>query len=130
MTLWVLLATAIAGGLGAGLRFLVDWLVTAAVFRGPARTPRFPVGILVVNVTGSFALGVVTGLGAELSGADSAWVVGVGLLGGYTTFSSVSLDSVLLARAGQARRGWINAFATLVLTVVAAAIGLAVGGLF
>lgn len=130
MTGWVLLVTAVAGGLGAGARYLVDALVTAAVFPGSARGPRFPVGILVVNATGSFALGIVTGLGVGVIGTDAAWVIGVGLLGGYTTFSSVSLDSVLLARSAQPRRGWINAFGTLVVAVVAAGVGLAVGGLF
>jgi fluoride exporter len=130
VTGWVLLITAVAGGLGAGARYLVDALVMAAVFPGSTRGPRFPVGILVVNATGSFALGVVTGLGAGMIGTDAAWIIGVGLLGGYTTFSSVSLDSVLLARASEPRRGWINAFGTLVVGVVAAGIGLALGGLF
>ncbi|MET0674036.1 MAG: CrcB family protein [Microbacterium pygmaeum] len=127
---WVLLAAAVAGGLGAGLRYLVDALVTAAVFTGPGKPTRFPVGILVVNATGSLLLGVVTGLGAEVLGTDAAWILGVGLLGGYTTFSTVSLDSVLLARAGQSRRGWANAIATLIVCVIAAAIGLTVGGIF
>ena len=121
---WVLIAAALAGGAGAGLRYLVDVLVVGG------RPARFPLGILVVNVTGSFALGLLTGLGAGLVGTDLAWVLGVGLLGGYTTFSTVSVESALLIRTGEARRGWMNALGTLVLGVVAAASGFAIGGLF
>jgi fluoride exporter len=124
VTGWVLIGAALAGGAGAGLRYLVDVLV---VGRRPA---RFPLGILVVNVTGSFALGMLTGVGAGFVGTDLAWVLGVGLLGGYTTFSTVSVESALLIRTGEARRGWMNALGTLVLGVAAAAAGLAVGGLF
>jgi CrcB protein len=121
---WVLVGAALAGGIGAGLRYLVDVLVVGG------RPGRFPLGILVVNVTGSFVLGVLTGLGAALVGSDLAWVIGVGLLGGDTTFSTVSLESVLLMRSGDARRGWMNAVGTLVLGVAAAAAGLAIGHLF
>lgn len=124
MSVWVIIGAALAGGLGAGLRYIVDVLV----IRG---TPgRLPWGILVVNITGSFALGILTGLGAGMLGGELAWILGVGLLGGYTTFSTVSVDSVLLVRTGEARRGWVNAAATLVLGVAAAATGLAVGTLF
>ena len=121
---WVFVAAALAGGIGAGLRYIVDVLVVGG------RPGRLPLGILVVNITGSFALGVLTGLGAGLVGTDLAWVVGVGLLGGYTTFSTVSAESVLLMRAGETRRGWMNALITLGLGVAAGAAGLFVGGLF
>ncbi|HYI50248.1 MAG TPA: CrcB family protein [Microbacterium sp.] len=124
MNLWVFLATALAGGIGAGLRYLVDVLVIGS------RTSRLPFGILIVNVTGSFALGVLAGLGAGVVDTDAAWIVGVGLLGGYTTFSTVSAESVLLQQNGEARRGWLNVAGTLVLGVAAAAAGLAVGRLF
>ncbi|HEX5729904.1 fluoride efflux transporter FluC [Microbacterium sp.] len=124
MSFWVLVAAAVAGGVGAGLRYLVDVLV---VGRAPE---RFPLGILVVNVSGSFALGALTGIGAQWIADEVAWVVGVGLLGGYTTFSAVSLDSVLLAQGGSGRRAALNAVGTLVLGVGAAALGLALGSLF
>lgn len=124
MSGWAFVTAALAGGIGAGLRYIVDVLVVGG------RPGRLPLGTLVVNVTGSFALGVLTGLGAALVGSDLAWVLGVGLLGGYTTFSTVSAESVLLMRAGEARRGWMNALVTLGLGVVAGAAGLFVGGLF
>lgn len=113
-----LLVIALAGGFGAGLRFVLERLVGS---RG-----GFPWGILVVNVTGSFALGVLTGLGAVVA-PQLAIVLGVGLLGGYTTFSAVAVDTVLLAE----RRRWGDAaadlFGTLVLSVAAAAGGIALG---
>ena len=81
------------------------------VMRG--RRGAFPLGILIVNVTGSFALGVVTGLGAAIGGADSRWIIGVGLLGGYTTFSTVSVETVLLGAARASATGrWTNALGT------------------
>lgn len=129
MSVWVLLGAAVAGGIGAGLRYVVDALVTHAVFRGGDRPARFPVGILIVNVSGSLLLGILTGLGTTLGG-DTAWILGVGLLGGYTTFSTMSLDSVLLLREGERRRGWMNVFGTLLICVIAAAVGLAIGRLF
>lgn len=124
MSVWLFVGAAVAGGIGAGLRYLVDLLVIGT------RPARFPLGILVVNVTGSFALGVLTGLGAAHVGSEVAWIVGVGLLGGYTTFSTVSAESVLLMRTGETRRGWMNAAGTLVAGVAAAGAGLALGGLF
>lgn len=127
---WAFVAAAVAGGLGAGARYVVDALVTRAVFRGSEAGARFPVGILIVNASGSLLIGVLTGLGADTVGTDASWIIGVGLLGGYTTFSTASLDSVLLLREGQARRAWINTFGTLLLCVLAAAAGLALGRLF
>lgn len=116
-------ALIVAGGLGAGARYLLD----GAVMKG--RREAFPLGILLVNIIGSFALGVVTGLGATIA---PAWVaiVGVGLLGGFTTFSTVSAESVLLGRRGKRGWAWFNLLGTLVLCVAAAALGVLLGGLF
>lgn len=123
MTGWALYgAVALAGGLGAGLRCVVDVLV----MRG--RRGVFPVGILLVNVTGSFALGLVTGLGTALAG-DWAIVIGTGLLGGYTTFSTVSAESVLLFQVRRRDWAWFNLIGTFVIAVIAAGIGLALGRL-
>ena len=121
MNVWLFIGAALAGGVGAGLRYVVDVLVVGG------KPARLPFGILLVNVTGSFALGLLTGLGAGMIDSDLSWVLGVGLLGGYTTFSTVSAESVLLMRTGETRRGWINALGTLVLGVAAAAAGLVLG---
>lgn len=117
-----IVAMIVGGGLGAGARYLVDGIVQ----RG--RKEAFPVGILVVNVTGSFLLGVLTGLGPVIA---PAWltILGVGVLGGYTTFSTVMVETVLLARRHRRDRAWGNLLITLAAAVIAAAIGIALGGL-
>ncbi|MDS0199701.1 CrcB family protein [Microbacterium imperiale] len=123
MSTGMLIALVVAGGVGAGIRYVVDVVVT----RG--RREAFPIGILVVNVTGSAMLGLLTGLGTVI-GAEVMAVLGIGLLGGYTTFSTVSVETVQLARRG--RRDWavVNLVGTLAAAVVAAAIGMTIGGLF
>ena len=119
MSPWLLLA-ALAGGAGAGLRYVVDRLLT------PAAGMRFPWGILVVNVSGSFALGVITGLGAAIA-PELSLVLGLGLLGGYTTFSTVSVETVLLGQRGRRRGALVNLFGTLALAVLAAGLGVLFG---
>lgn len=118
---WALLIG--GGGLGAGGRYLVD----GAVMRG--RAGAFPLGILAVNVIGSFLLGVLTGVGPALA---ATWlsILGVGVLGGFTTFSTVSVETVLLAQRGRRDWAWLNLVGTLALCLVAAAAGLVLGGLF
>ncbi|MDF9716125.1 CrcB family protein [Nocardioides sp. ChNu-99] len=86
---------AVAGGVGAALRFLVDDAVRRRT--GGAR----PLGTLVVNLTGAFALGLVVGLAdrgslGDGSGIDLVAVLGTGLLGGYTTFSTAVVEVVRL----------------------------------
>jgi CrcB protein len=73
-------------------------------------------------VTGSLVLGVITG---GFPGA--AFVVGAGLLGGYTTFSTASVDAVLLAREGSHRAAAAYVAATVAGCVLAASAGLAAG---
>ncbi len=119
MSPWLLVA-ALAGGVGAGLRYLVDRLLT------PRSGVRFPLGILVVNVSGSFALGVITGLGAAVA-PELSFALGVGLLGGYTTFSTVSVETVLLAQRRRWRDAALNLFGTLALAAVAAGLGILLG---
>jgi len=114
----VILLLALAGGLGAVVRFVVDAEVRAR------RRGAFPVGVLLVNVLGSFLLGLLTGL--VRAGADDAWrlVLGVGFCGGFTTFSTTVVDTVRLARRGEVRAAVGNAAGTLVLAVAAGAGGL------
>lgn len=109
---------ALAGGVGAALRYSVDVLILR--WWGP------PWGVFVVNVVGSFALGILTGSAA---GSDLQLVIGGGLLGGFTTFSAVSVTTILLAEEGRGRMAIINALGTFVLTLAVAAAGLAFGGM-
>ncbi len=116
-------ALIVGGGLGAGARYVVDGLVMKG------RKDAFPLGILLVNVAGSFVLGLLTGLGAAIA---PVWmtVLGVGVLGGFTTFSTVAVETALLARRGRRDWAWTNLLGTAVLAIIAAAIGIMLGGLF
>jgi fluoride exporter len=91
MTAWLVLGVSVAGGIGAIARLVVDGIVKAHV------RARFPVGTLLINVTGSFLLGVVAGL-AMRGIVDPTWhaLLGTGFMGGYTTFSTASVDAVRL----------------------------------
>lgn len=81
------LAIALAGGIGSALRYLADNSL-------PARLrARFPWGTMIVNLTGSLLLGLVTGL---TLGHPWGAILATGLLGGYTTFSTASLESIRL----------------------------------
>ena len=124
MTPWLFLAIAAAGGVGAAARFVVDGLIRSRV--GGA----YPWGTTVINVSGSLLLGLVTAL--ALGGlVDEAWrlVLGGGLLGGYTTFSTASIETVRLLHDGRSRAGATNALGMLVASVVAALVGYGVGSL-
>jgi CrcB protein len=123
----MILLLAVAGGLGAVTRFLVDTLV--------ARHHRFrvPLGTMVVNVTGSLLLGILTGLVTSTDPASPAAtaqaVLGTGFCGGYTTLSTASVETVRLWMAEGATTGARYAAVTLVGSVAAAAAGIALGAL-
>jgi CrcB protein len=127
-----LLLVAVGGGLGAAARFVVDGEIRARHGGG------FPWGTFVVNVSGSFLIGVFSTLFFTLArhgvSTDVAYLVQVslitGLCGGYTTFSTATVESVRLAQSGRMRLALANALGTLVVTVTAAGLGVAVGGLF
>ncbi|MEP6651383.1 MAG: fluoride efflux transporter CrcB [Lapillicoccus sp.] len=113
---------ALAGGLGAVARFVLDGLVRTRV------SATFPVGTVIVNVTGSLLLGLVTGLAlAHTVPNEIRLVVGTGFLGGYTTFSTASFETVRLVERRRAGLALLNAVGTLVTTVVVAALGLWLG---
>ncbi|GAB3603122.1 fluoride efflux transporter FluC [Microbacterium aureliae] len=122
MTPGLLVLIAVAGGAGAGLRYVVDRL--AARPGGD-----FPRGILIVNISGSLALGLLAGLGTGVLPPDLSAVLGAGLLGGYTTFSTLAVDTVLLAQRHRRRDAVRNLVATLALAALAAGVGLALGRL-
>ncbi|MFD6178367.1 MULTISPECIES: fluoride efflux transporter CrcB [unclassified Isoptericola] len=121
-----LLVVALAGGLGAAARFVVDGAVRA-------RTPgaAFPWATVVVNVSGSLVIGLVTGvlLGAGDPDRLEPWrlAVATGFCGGYTTFSTAMVETVRLARSGRARLAVANALGTMALTLAAVALGIALG---
>lgn len=108
------LLVALGGGSGAWLR----WRLDAAISRH-SRSDLL-LGLLVVNTTGSLALGALYGL------SDSWWLialVGTGLCGGFTTFSSASADAVGLLRGGRVLPAVVSVVAMAVLAVVAFLLG-------
>ncbi len=119
-----MLLLSLAGGLGAASRFQADAFVAR---HNPFRVP---IGTVVINVTGSFVLGVVTGLVvAGAPGSTLQAVVGTGFCGGYTTFSTASVEATRLWIAEGRATGSGYAVVTLVASVAAAAIGLVLGRL-
>lgn len=124
MTALLLLAIAGAGGLGAVARFVLDGALRSRFAVG------FPFGTTVINVTGSFLLGLVTGL-ALAHGLPAEWraVLGTGFLGGYTTFSTASYETVRLALQRRYRAALANGFGMMLLALAAAGLGLWLGSL-
>ncbi len=121
----IVVLLAVAGGLGAGSRFVVDGLL-----RSWLRT-ALPVGTMIINVTGSFLLGLLVGLVLTHHAVpDLQTVLGTGFMGGYTTFSTASFETVRLIQTGRIVFALVNGVGTLVLTVGAAAGGLALAGAF
>jgi len=122
MTPPLFVAVALAGGLGATLRLVVDGVVRARVHT------TLPVGTLLINVVGSLLLGLITGLTLALW-LPEAWhlVLGGGLLGGFTTFSTASYETVRLAQDRRSLPTLFNGLGMLVLAVGCASLGLWLG---
>lgn len=112
-------AASAMAGLGAVGRILLDEEVSARS-GGP-----FPLGILVVNLSGAFALGVLHGAGL---GGHALLILGTGLLGGFTTFSTWMLESERLFRDGAVPAAWLNLGFSLLAGLLAAVAGDALGG--
>ena len=113
----MVLAVAIGGGIGAVARHWLAFQVTRLMGQG------FPWGILCINILGSVVMGILAELFAlrwSVTPEVRAFLT-VGILGGFTTFSSFSLDAALLIERGQ----WLTAAAYVIGSVV-----LAIGGLF
>jgi len=113
--LW--LAVGVLGGLASIARFALHELVSAL-------TPtRLPLGTLAVNLSGSFALGLLVGLGLH---GDGYLLAGTAVLGSYTTFSTWMFESERLAEGGGGRLLAVNLAIGLVTGVAAVALGRAV----
>lgn len=114
---WLLVA--LAGGLGASTRFVVDVLARAR-WASP-----FPWATVAINVSGSLLLGFVTGL-VMFGGSPNLLgvVLGAGFCGGYTTFSTASFETVRLLQHRRYALAAANAVGTLVLTALACGLGL------
>jgi fluoride exporter len=116
MYLWV----GLGGAIGSVARFWLNGIVSRYF-------ETFPMGTLVINVTGSFVIGFF----AASTGTEGRWLVSpavrtffmIGICGGYTTFSSFSLQTLNLANNGE----WLRAGANIVLSVVLCLAGVWLG---
>lgn len=109
----------VLAGLGACLRFLVDGAVEARAGRG------FPLGTLLVNLSGAVALGVVSGLALH---GDAALLAGTAAVGSYTTFSTWVLETERLAEDGRAAAAAGNVLVSAAAGLAAVALGRVLGG--
>ena len=120
MLLWALVA--LGGALGAMSRYAVDRSVSAVV--GPT-----VLGTFAANISGSFLLGLVLAAASGRLGLpeEARIFMAVGFLGSYTTFSTLTVASVLLAGDGDWMRATTNIVGSVLVGVVAALAGIVVG---
>jgi CrcB protein len=113
------LGVALLGAAGALARFALDGAVSSRA------GGDLPYGTLVVNLTGAFALGALSGAGAS---GDALTLVGTGALGSYTTFSTWMLESQRLGEDGRTRPLALNVAVSLAAGLAAAALGRVLAG--
>jgi CrcB protein len=123
MNAWDWFLLALAGGGGAAARFLVDSWVTRRV------RASVPVGTLVVNLGACFLIGLVAGWALRQDGSAVPGILGTGFLGGYSTFSTASVEGARLLLAGRLWEAAAHAGGMLVGGLAAAALGLALAGM-
>jgi CrcB protein len=116
----MILAVGMGGGLGALARYFVDRAIE------PAWWPGFPFGIFVVNITGGLAMGLITALAALKfqMGQELRAFLTTGILVGYTTFSTFSLQSALLIERGAYAQAAAYVVGSTVLSILALFAGL------
>jgi len=123
-TLGLALLVACAGGVGALTRALLIHHI------GLRRADPLPVGTMVVNASGSLLLGVLTGLSLYHGlGSHVLAIAGVGLCGGYTTWSTASWETVHLVHTGHRSEAVTYTVGSLVVCIAAAAAGIGIAGL-
>ena len=121
-----MLAVAAGGACGALLRLWVAQGVYGLLGRG------FPFGTLVVNVTGSLAMGVVYIVFFERHDIAPEWraALVVGVLGAFTTFSTFSLDTLLLVQQGEHAKAGMNVLLSVALCLAGCWLGMVVARQF
>lgn len=117
--------TALLVGLGGALGTLLRW----AIGLGAERWPEFPWGTLAANAIGSFGLGVIAISleGKRVLGVEARVVLGTGVMGGFTTYSTFNLETLRLIERGDHARAAAYVIVTLALCIAAGASGIALG---
>ncbi len=120
------LLVALGGGFGAWLRYIIG--LAWARSMGAASAAAFPWATLTVNLLGSLAMGLLTGWLAGSSQGSESWrlLLGVGVLGGFTTFSAFSLDVVSLAQRGELGTAMFYAAISIVGSIAGLVAGLSI----
>ena len=121
------LVIGLGGALGSMLRFGIGTLIDSSV-----QKTIFPWGTIVVNITGCFVIGFF----ATVSSTDGRWMIPtlwrtfimIGILGGYTTFSSFTLQTLTLAQAGQLGGAVANVLISVVLCLAGVWLGALLAG--
>jgi CrcB protein len=114
---------AIGGAIGASLRWsLGSWIAEKT-------GATFPWHTFAINIAGAFLIGVLMALSIERGVLSSDWrlFLGTGVLGGFTTFSTLSYESIALLSSGLWTAGLANMFGSGIVGLIAAWLGLVVG---
>ena len=114
---------AVGSAVGGAARFALSSFIQQ-------RAGTFPVGTLIINVTGSLILGFLMryALGSTSVSAEMRALLTTGFCGGYTTFSTFSYESIALIEDGDYRRAAIYIVLSVVLSLVATFLGIATAG--
>lgn len=115
---WTILQVALGGAFGATARYLSG--VAALRIMGSG----FPWGTMFVNVVGSFLMGLLVVALAHLGGNRFAPFLMIGCLGGFTTFSSFSLDAITLYERGAVTEAALYVLASVLVSLMALGLGL------
>ena len=115
-----LLAVAVGGAVGASMRYGVTLAMISLMGK------NFPYATLMVNVLGSFVMGLLFSLIEHGIVADLPWrsLFGIGLLGAFTTFSTFSLDTLLLLQQGEWQKAVLNILLNVLVCIFAAWLGM------
>ena len=118
------LHVALGGAIGSVLRYQLGRAMTH--WLGPQAVTAFPWATLAVNLIGSLAMGLLAGYLARHGQGGDQWrlFLGVGVLGGFTTFSAFSLELMVLIERGQAAQGLVYAVVSVLAGLSALYVGL------
>ena len=120
------LFVAIGGAVGASSRFYISQLILNWLGKG------FPFATLAVNISGSLIMGALYGLIEQgvIEVGVYRTLIGIGFLGAFTTFSTFSLDTLLLIQQGDVIKATINILLNVSLCIFAAALGMFIVSIF